>query len=275
MRDNPRYMYRGLHKRPNRQSNPAIFLQAIDPSMMLRRSRSLLIGLVLAATINGVATAADQVKQLDLGNAKLSYTEKRMWFSLPWGGPKFTRLLSLEYEGHGSRLETHLKAAGLETGSTSGIRLEIIEDYAGRLADYRRPTVTVYDGPKANGLQVAGALAITALLSRFGFFSPGQVGIASAANTANSTVNSIGQTMAPPNARNPANQAVPEKMQESPNDDLLVVLRVCSAGSQQCIETAAISSAPMSLDELRNISIDEGVTRALGLPAGPIAATGS
>lgn len=241
--------------------------------MMSRRSRSLLIGLVLAATINGVATAADQVKQLNLGNAKLSYTEKRMWFSPPWGGPKFTRPLSLEYEGHGPRLEAHLKAAGLETGSTSGIRLEIIEDYAGRLADYRRPGL--YDGPKANGLQVAGALAITALLSRFGFFSPGQAGFASAANTANSTINSIGQTIAPSSAGNPANQAVPEKMQESPEDDLVVVLRVCSAGSQQCIETAAISSAPMPLDQLRKISIDEGVTRAFGLPPGPIAATGS
>lgn len=225
--------------------------------------------LLIAAAISGTAIAADQVKQVDLENAKLSYTDKRMWFSLPWGGPRFARPLSFEYADHASRLEAHLKAAGFETEAASGIRLEIIEDYAGKIADYHQPVI--YEGPKANGLQVAGELAIAALLSKFGLFSPSQVGMSAAANSTASTVNSLGRTITPPNIGNPAHQVAPgENAPEMAGDTLLVVLRVCSAASKQCVEAAAISTGPMTLDDLRRISIDEGVMRALGLAPGPI-----
>lgn len=219
-----------------------------------------LLLLALAVSSKSVLAAADPVS-IQVGPVAVTYLPNQLWFSNFLVQPKFTNVVAEHDSPYGQILDGYLKKAGYSVGEAKGINLSVIEEFAGDTAEYqqRKPE----DRPKLNGLEVAAAVGFYAILQKAGLYSPSSVGMTGAANNVLSTSDLAKQALKlePESA-----SAMAGKMAQAKAGNRIVLIHVCSAGGKKCASSAAVTQDPaMTLDQLREASMREGMARALGL----------
>lgn len=195
------------------------------------------------------ANAASAPQTVFAEGASVTYVQDSLWFSLLWITPSFLTPYSYEYKPYKELLNERLKSAGYETNVESGgIALAVIEDFAGKFSDYK-PTPD-YDTVRANPGAIAGTvvLAIVAKMA---------LGVAPQLTVANNVNSFVVRDL--PNAQQADIAADSEGR-------LLVIARICSTYGRCGSSVAVAPAALMSLDALREINMQQGLTRSVGLP---------
>jgi len=213
---------------------------------------------VISAVLVGLAVFAQSVhaasdpQTVSVEGASVIYIQDKLWFSLPWMSPSFLSPISYEYQPYKDALNERLKAAGYETNvERGGIALAVFEDYAGRVSDYRQEPD--HDTARGNAGAIIGTVALAVIGKAFGISAPLTV-----ANNANSFV-----------VRDLPNTQHAEVANSNPAS-WLVVARICSINGKKCGSSVAIATKEhISLNELREINMQEGLTRAVGLTPRP------
>lgn len=206
------------------------------------------VALVGLTAITQSGHAASDPQTITVEGASVTYVQDKLWSSILWITPSFSTPISHEYPLYIDALNERLKATGYEINvERGGIALAVFEDYAGKVSDYKPGPD--HDTVRGDAAAIVGTTVLAAIGRAFGVSVPLTV-----ANNANSFV-----VRDMPNAQK-------SELAGSGPDRFLVIARICSVNGKRCGSSVSVSTdQSVSLNELRKINMQQGLTRAVGL----------